>query len=321
MKFSEYFGLDGLTQSDFDFLDGLIYKDLPLYIDPAQIEVQEGSWFEESARIVNSFFDTIFSLYREGKIAEADALLINAHEPNETRLGVSRDNPQGRGTSSEKLIEIFHHILDQGLLQDNIITSYNDLNIFVKDFAEDRMSDLVTNILREKLAEYTIEQSEIYGLPLTEEPIEIGVAWDMKNANWKRVNKRALFAEGSLLLLVPKSIVVQKYLYTVEDYLSSVVFSWRKKYHLENDTELVRKKYVKKYKRIISYPPSNELIREKEITGKGLTSKEYAINASRENPDLINTFRRTINHTLRGTRSNRLSDEEITRIVDKRDKE
>ncbi|GIN89130.1 hypothetical protein J22TS1_01810 [Siminovitchia terrae] len=321
MKYSEYFELEDVTQSDLDFLDGLINKDVPLYIDPSQIEVQEGEWYEESARIINSFFDRVFTLYRQGEKDRAEALLINAHEPNETKLGVSQENPQGRGTSSEKLIEVFRHVIDQGLLQDDLISNYSDLTIFVKDFAEDRMSDLVTNLLREKLAEYTIEQSDIYGLQLTNENVEIGVAWDIETLNWKTVNQRALMANGSLLLLVPKSIVVQKYLFTVEEYLSKAVFSWRKKYHLENDTELVRKKFVKKHDKIVSFPPSNEVIIEKEITNEGLTRKEYAIKVTRAQNNLLPQFRGTIDHTLRGTYSNRLSDEELTRIVNKRSNE
>ncbi|MGE8021523.1 hypothetical protein ACQKOM_21900 [Peribacillus frigoritolerans] len=321
MKYSEKFELEDLTQSDLDFLDGLIDKDVPLYIDPSQIEVQEGKWFEGSAAIINSFFDRILNLYREGKDKEAEDLLINAHEPNETKLGVSRGISQGKGTSPEKLIEVFRHVTNQGLLTDDLITNYNDLNIFVKDFAEDRMSDLVTNILREKLAEYTIEQSNTYGLDLTEDPIEIGVAWDMETLNWKQVNKKALLVDGSLLLLIPKSIVVQRYLYSVEEYLTKVVYSWRKEYHLENDTELVRKKFIKKHKKIVPFPPNNDTIIKNEIVDKGLKRKEYAIIMSKEKMDLIREFRTTVDHTLRGTNSNRLSDEAITEIVNKRYRE
>ncbi|QDZ98961.1 hypothetical protein D0439_10095 [Lysinibacillus fusiformis] len=321
MKFSEYFDLEGLTQSDLDFLDGLVYKDVPLYIDPSQIEVQEGEWFEESARVINSFFDTVFTLYREGENAKAESLLKNAHEPNETKLGVSQGNPQGRGTSPEKLVEVFRHVIDQGLLRDELVNQYNDLTIFVKDFAEDRMSDLVTNLIREQLAEYTIQQSEIYGFELTEHPVNIGVSWDVETLNWKEVHQRALYANEELLLLIPKSIVVVNYLFNVEEYLSKTIYDWRKKHHLENDTPLVRKKFVKKHDKEISYPPSNDVLIEKEITEMGLSRKEYAINMSLEKGDLIDGFRRLIDHTLRGTNSNRLSDEELTRIVDKRNNE
>ncbi len=321
MKYSEYFGLGELTQVDLDFLDGLVDKDVPLYIDPSQIQVQEGEWYEESAQIIYSFFETVFSLYREGENKKAESLLINAHEPNETKLGVSQGSPQGKGTSSEKLIEVFRHVIDQGLLRDELINEYNDLTIFVKDFAEDRMSDLVTNLIREKLAEYTIHQSEIYGLELTEEPVKIGVSWDIETLNWKEVKQRALYVDGELLLFVPKSIVVESYLYNVEEYLSKTIFVWRKKYHLENETNLVRKKFVKKHDKEVSYPPSNDVLVTKEINDMNLSRKEYAINMSLENSNLVEDFRRLINHTLRGTRSNQLSDEELTRIVDKKNNE
>jgi len=52
-----------------------------------------------------------------------------------------------------------------------------------------------------------------------------------------------------------------------------------------------------------------------------LTRKEYATNNSRQQMDLIRRFRRTINHTLRGTHSNRLSDEAITMSVGNRSRE
>jgi hypothetical protein len=321
MKYSEYFGLRSKNQKNLDFVDGLINKDTKLYIDPAQIEIQQGLWFEESSKVVNSFFDTIFSLYKDGNVREAEALLINAHEPNETRLGVSSGIPKGRGSSPEKLIEVFRQILNEKLLEDKLISNYTDLNIFVKDFAEDRMSDLITNIIREKLAEYTVHQSKLHGLPLSDMPIKIGVGWDSGNLVWKDVYQHALTVNGKLLLLVPKTIVVQKYLFTVEEYLSRVVFDWRKRYHIENDTNLVRKKFVKRENKTKSYGPSNKTLIQKEIKDFGLTRKEYAALVSKDNLNLISDFRRINNYALIGTRTNRLNDEQLEAIVERKNRE
>lgn len=321
MKYSEYFELSELSQKDLDFLDGLINRDTPLYIDPAQIGSKDGAWFTESTRVINSFFDRIFELYRAGNISEANALLVNGNEPNETRLGVSVDNPQGRGSSPEKLVEIFEQIVSEGLLQDGLILSHRDLTVFVKDFAEDRMSDLITNLIRQQLADYTVEQCKLHGIELTEKPIELGVSWDPDTMNWEKVYQQGLLVNERLLLLIPKSIVVKRYMFSVGEYLSRVVFEWRKQYHLENDTSLVTKKYVKKHDRVVASGPSHKAIKEEEISKHELSYKDYAVNMSREKRDLISEFRDKTNQILIGNFGNSLTDDDLNEVVEKRNRE
>lgn len=315
MKFTEHFGLGELNQRKLDFLDGLIEKDVPFYIDPLLIEAQDGDWYTESTRIIRSFFDTIFNLYREGHINEANKLLIHAREPNETRLGVSQGISQGRGTSPERLVEIFDDIRSLGLL-DDIINDYKEINLYVEDFAEDRMSDLVTNILRGKLAEYTINQSIIHNLPITENSIEIGMTWDVNTLKWKPVTTKALLINNNLLLLVPKSILVKKYLYTTDNFFSKSIYEWRQNHHVENKTSLSRSVYVKSRNEYVVRPPSQKEIDRIEIIGEGHSKKDYAIYAARKNNQLIDIFTRRIGYAVDGTHSNRLTDEEIANIVE-----
>lgn len=317
MKFSQYYPeLNGKKQSELDFLDGLINKDVPFYIDPLLIEKQAGDWYAESARLLRNFFDTVFKCYREGRISEAEALLTNAREPNETRLGVSLGNPQGRGTSTEGLKEIFDNINRSGLL-DDVIGDYKELNLYVEDFAEDRMSDLVTNILRGQLAEFTAEQGVMNNLNLTDEPIELGMGWDPDSSSWQPVISRALIPEGKLLLLIPKTIIVKKYLYSIGGYFSRTIYKWRQDYHVKNETNLSKRTYVKTRNEFKIEPPSQDVIDEIEIKGGGYKGKkDYAIDAIRQNRNLIIEFSRVVNHAVDGTNTNRLTDEEIMNTVE-----
>ncbi|KOO43757.1 hypothetical protein [Priestia koreensis] len=316
MRLSEHFGLSNLQQKDLDFVNVNLNKDNKLFIDPAQIEVRNGEWFKTSAHIVNDFFSTILNLYKSGQENEAKLLFNHAHEPNETKLGLSRGKPNGKGSSPEKLIEIFDQVKEQKLIEDGLINNYEDFTIFVEDFAEDRMSDLVTNLLRQQLAIYTVEQCEKLGLILTDVPVNIGVCWDPYEHKWVKVHTRALVVDGKLVLLVPKSIIVKKYMYSVDKYLSNTIFKWRQDYHLKTDSRLVTKKFIKRHEKIVSYPPSMDTLRKKEIKEMDLKSKTYAIKMTKEKLDLIKRFKESVKNALLGTNNNSLTDDEINNLID-----
>lgn len=188
--------------------------------------------------------------------------------------------------------------------------------MYVEDFAEDRMSDLVTNILRGQLAEFTARQGVDQNLSLTEEPIELGMGWDPESSSWQPVISRALIVEGKLLLLIPKTIIVRKYLYSISGYFSKTIYKWRQEYHVNNETRLAKKKYIKTRNEYKIEPPSQKDIDEVEIKDAGYRNKkEYAIDAIRQDEHLIADFTRSVNFAVDGSNTNRLTDEEIANIV------
>jgi hypothetical protein len=92
-------------QSELDFVDVLVDTDIPLYVDPYAFKIGDDEWSKECNDLVISFFQELIDALRSGSEYKARALLGNLHEPNETRLGVSRPKPkimpQGRGVGQK----------------------------------------------------------------------------------------------------------------------------------------------------------------------------------------------------------------------------
>lgn len=57
-------------------------------------------------------------------------------------------------------------------------------------------------------------------------------------------------------------------------------------------------------------------IARSEIKEQGITEKQYLVNMTRENPDMIIRFRNNINNTQRGTNSNKMSDEDLDQFIE-----
>src|SRR5688572_10739769 len=95
-KVSEVFGLNR-AQSELDFVDVELDADNRLFVDPLGLSQRVDEWSVHAHRTLISFFQTIIDRIRSGHEQEAQDLLYNLSEPNETRLGFSRGRSQGAG--------------------------------------------------------------------------------------------------------------------------------------------------------------------------------------------------------------------------------
>lgn len=293
MNFSDRVSLNIKNgHSDIDFIDVDLDKDTKLYLDPSLIEECKESWHKECAAILNNFFKNVYECFLSQDEERKLELLHFSGEPNETKLGQSKGKPKGKGASYEGLVKVFDEIIEKNLLVDNLIKSPMDMCVFVKNFAEDRMSDLVTNILRKKLNEFTLEQCLKHGIGfLSEEPMNIGKSWNHDLEIWEDVNARTLILDNSIVLLVPKNIVSERYIYSIGEYLSKKIMTHRQDYHITNRTALSQEVYSKKKGTYIK-PPSKKTIRKEEI--RNIPSKEFAREYTLKNPELIDQFRNDI---------------------------
>lgn len=287
MNFSQYYNLKK-GHNNLDFFDIDLYKDNKIFIDPSLIDTSTSNWCRECSFIINSFFDTVLECYKKNDTNKLFQILNCGHEPNETKFGMSSGKPMGKGTSSKGLFDIFKDILNRNLLNNNLIKKPMDLCVFVHNFAEDRMSDLITNILRRKLNDFTISQCKFYNIKLSIKPINIGKSWNPVSKKWNDTIVNTLLLYNSPIILVPKKIVRQRYIYSAGEYLNKKILEHRQNYHVKNRTALSQIKFSKKRGEYIS-PPSKKTIREKEIYG--IKEKNYITNYTLKYPNLITEFR------------------------------
>lgn len=204
---------------NYDFVNVAVNDDNLLFIDPCLIERWNDAWAIKAMKHIKSYFDCLFKAYAEGNRKDMRSLLSHAGEQNATRLGYGKGD-NGKGNTADGLMEIFKP-LEQLISQIKTIGKAEDLPLLIPGFAEDGMSDLLTNILHECLNEFTMEQMRKYGV-LSNDTKKF-YTWDLLSCEWKNIEKAVYSVNGKELLLVPKQIVRKKYLFRVSQYFTRIV--------------------------------------------------------------------------------------------------
>ena len=88
--------------------------------------------------------------------------MLHAREQNATHLGYGSGN-NGKGNTAKGVLDLFKP-LEHLITKIPIIKKEVDLVVLLPGFAEDGLSDLLTNILHKHLNDYTLEQMKKYGM-------------------------------------------------------------------------------------------------------------------------------------------------------------
>lgn len=208
---------------DIDFVDVALAPDTELFIDPCLIEVGNTQWCKSAQKTIDSFFDALYLSYRQPTNRSSTyKLLQHLGERNEARLGYGNGD-NGKGNTAEGMMEILADVpmlIARGIQMDDPI----DLPLFISDFAEDGMSDMLVNILYKELSEFTVQQCQKYGIS-TCKIDAVRYYWDVDTASWQCYSGDCLKVEGKISLLIPKGIVRKGYYYNTSQYLNSVIVS------------------------------------------------------------------------------------------------
>lgn len=231
MRFSRHFGIE-LDQSSLDFVDIELDSDTELYVDPYAIATRRDEWSFECAALVNRFFQEIINAIRAGNEARAMALLSNLHEPNETRLGLSRGIPSGRGVGGLQATQLYQSLSQSTAVQTGFVEDLADCELVVEGIGPDKISDITTNVIRGKLIEYTQQQCRNFDVPIRQ--VVSGPIWDLENAEWCGGYADLPVVDGRAVVLVPKFAVRWNVLLRHGDYYRHFVLNFMR----DNATEL-----------------------------------------------------------------------------------
>ena len=288
---SEVLHLHNTTHADIDFVDVTMFPDTKLFIDPCLIACDRSSWAIQANKTIESYFDCFYSLYRDGASdASKLELFEHAHEINATRLGYGNGR-NGKAKTPEGMLMTFKHIPDLMKKGINLATA-SDLPLFIKKFAEDCLSDMLTNILVKELMEFTLQQCEKNHV--TTVSTQTGLFyWDIDTRSWKKYTGSCLMYEGRLLLLVPKSIVRKRYYFSADQFFSRVILSRMQEQSerrdsngkVQRDSKKDIRKQVQRNESVLetvtrltsedpSYLPEYHRILPSLYSGKGMTDEE-----------------------------------------------
>lgn len=174
-KFSEYFELNK-SQPELDFVDITPGTDIPLFIDPYSASIRTDEWSIKCNLHIRSFFQTLINYIRSNHVNEAKNLLNYLHEPNETCLGLSSANPNGRRVGGKQASDLYQNLLKSQAAKTGLLSELAECDLFIEGIGRDKISDITTNIIRKLLIEYTQQQANLLGIELTE--VASGFLWD-----------------------------------------------------------------------------------------------------------------------------------------------
>lgn len=290
---SDYFNIGHKGHRNFDFVDVNLDSDNRLFIDPILIEMaaQENLLCRGMCGTIHAFADALYDTMRMGTL-KGSSLLAHAQEINAAKLGYGNGS-NGKGKTPGGLYESLHGFT---LLAQNI-DSFNqlqDILVFVPNFGEDNLSDLLLNVLHVFFSQFTAEQMNKLGIP----PHRYGEVWYFSDVTCRWEQKVVPIWEynGQELLLVPKYIVRKRYLCNVEHYLRHVIL----------ERQLQTPEYEKWAKKDLMANMRSE---------EPLWRYHHAAQYTKEHPDALDEYHTLLIPLYRNAKLPTMSDDELDQFI------
>lgn len=253
MKVSDYYELKS-KQPSLDFVDVKIDEDTPLFIDPTALSLLDSEWGARCRSLIQDYFSHVLGNIKLGNHSRARQLMSVLGEPNETRLGYSSGEPRGHGMGKGLAEKMWEGLKESSAVRSGIIEDLEDTALMIDGVSSDIISDIVTNIIREPLLEYTLEMSRLYDISV--EAVASQPIWNTQEKKWETKFVDQPIPAEKPLLLVPKALVRKTITYQADNYYNL--------YLLERlQEEEVSQGFVQLLKNGKSKPPTKKSLKEK----------------------------------------------------------
>jgi hypothetical protein len=274
MRVSQLYDLKR-TQATLDFVDVDVEKDTPVFVSPMALESLPSEWGDECVYLVQNYFRYVLKLIQTGKNSEAEALLRELHEPNETHLGLSIERSRGRALGNTSAHNVWDSLSQSRAAASGLLEDLEDTVLMVDGISIDIVSDITTNIIRGPLIRYTQERCRWHGIPMEQE-VNSGSLWNPEKHRWESKLVELPIAGGMRLMLVPKSIVRQHLDFNPDEYYRHYLLEHLQDAELGANSSLVQ--LLKNGRRRVT---------KKSLMDKFGTGKSTIITQTRENPEVL----------------------------------
>lgn len=285
MNFTDFKGMAVHGHADIDFVDVHVDADTRLYIDPERIALSHHPFAAAANEAIDDFFNELCRAAAAHDRVAVYQLLSCGREPNETHLGMSTSRSRGKGTTPEIVMPIVADMISMGLFDAGLITQLGDLQLWTPNFHHDRLSDLVTNIIRSVLVDYTYGQYDAWHLPLPEVQYRNAPTWDVHAHRWVNRDFPHFLAGRFHTLLVPKAFVGQHMLSSPGELLYTYALRYRQQEHLDEHSDYCHHT-VKNNGDEVWKPPTKRELYDLEV--KGRPAKSYLREMGYEHPHMVN---------------------------------
>lgn len=155
MKVTDYYGISPPVP----FVDVHVDVDNRLFLDPSAIRNHAtGGLAMRAHTCLVSFFTEVLRCRRSGNTADlskGEAMLWDLHEPNETRLGMSRAGVAGHAFGEDLGSRLWQELDVNSACRTAAVSRLEDVALFIKGVGPDLISDLATRIIYDVLVDFT----------------------------------------------------------------------------------------------------------------------------------------------------------------------
>ena len=238
MRVSEHFGLNR-NQPTLDFVDVDIHGDIKLFVDPRALRLLPSQWGGECVSLVQDFFRTVMRHIHNHHNAAAQELLASLHEPNEVHLGLSRAGAQGRALGNGSAVDVWDSLRQSEAARSGLLEDLEDTILMVEGVSSNIVSNMLINIIREPLINYSIAMAQLYSIPLTP-GVASGPLWDPSTHSWHQQFVSLPMTSHGKLILVPKAVVRRRMLYDLQEYYNHYILAELQQQELNANSQLVQ---------------------------------------------------------------------------------
>jgi len=161
-----------ISQESAEFAIPFLDEDIPLYLDPFLLWKSPSMQDASLHTAMLASFNHLGYLARNGKEQQAINTLIAISECPEVGLGTARDKKGhriGEGTARD-ILSLFSTIPQ---VQSGGFQHMEEIQLLVDQVSRDRISDIACNLIKSFLVDYTIDQCDRLGIPLS--PVDLAV--------------------------------------------------------------------------------------------------------------------------------------------------
>mgnify|MGYP004614091607 CR=1 FL=1 len=303
MKISEIYNLNK-NQFQLDFVDIDVDSDTPLFLDSNLIRNAEGEFYQQMKNTMDCFFTDLINLLSNSMIEKARNICRHLGEINETHLGLSKNESRGRGVGEVNSDKIINALKSNEAIMGGYLENIEDLRVLVEGFNKDMLSDMLTNILKKHLIDYTKAQCNLNNIQMTESVVT-GSYWNAEKHKWENGYDSRLVINSKPVLLVPKNIVSFCLDGSCTKYRQHFVLNFLQDLNIKNRTLLVRERkktkqlYVTKKSILENEPPMN---------------KEYLTSFTIKYPEVLKRFKENNKNKIKPLNGDLFNDINVSEI-------
>jgi hypothetical protein len=199
--------LRGVSQYEVDFVIPRKGIDLPLAIDPFLLFKSRNPEYRALHGSVLDVFNAGIRAVHAGQLDKARRILTFP-EVVEIGLGYSSSSRRGSGVGAHLTELIIDTLIGSPQLQQRGVRHVEEMQLLSAGIGPDRVSDIVANILKSFLVEYTQRQSTIWGIELRS-GVPLPHVYNHATGSWEDVHADLPVSDvdGHPILLVPRRVV------------------------------------------------------------------------------------------------------------------